>query len=393
MWEGWLNCRCGGKLLLRFVAPAEFLYGFWIPLNSPGWGMREAQALQAVLQDRGHQLLLSPSQHASYAVMCSGDKCPAQFIGSAARLCKTHCHFSLAGLICLPLSHGTGNLERIPCPLLSSFFPCACFLICNMSDRLSLWSQSRGLVTTPAQTPCLSALLFALAGRGKLSLCWIRSSSSCCSDLHALEMYVAKPLYGTFVKHALAVCKCMAFKQQSLYYQMQSCRLYSSGWKALGGEAGCDSEIWEPKQKEILAHVLELEQVKERWRMGKPIPLPRLEVLKEDRTEGRGRVGTRQQKSRLASGPQFATFCLLPLMLCSPPPFPLTKFGQRSFAGFFVPWKSNHTSVGFVSDDVFLISASRITILHWFLKELSLIISPCYLYQHEPSPKERWYCC
>lgn len=233
MWEAWLNCRHGGKLLLRFLAPAEFLCSFWMPLNSLGWGTREAQALQAVLQDCGHQLLLSPSQHASYAVMRSRDKCLAQFKGWAERLRKAHCHFSLAASICLSLSHGTGNLEGIPCLLLSSFFPCSCFLSCNMSDGLFLWSQSHGLGTTPAQTPYFCALLSVLAGRVKLSPCWTGFSSSRYSDLRAQEMYVAKPLCGTFVKCAWTVCKCMVFRQQSLYYQMQSRRLFL-GVKSFG---------------------------------------------------------------------------------------------------------------------------------------------------------------
>lgn len=41
-----------------------------------------------------------------------------------------------------------------------------------------------------------------------------------------------------------------------------------------------------------------------------------LEVLKEgSERRGRGRAGARQLKSRLSSGPQFAVFCFLPLML------------------------------------------------------------------------------
>lgn len=54
--------------------------------------------------------------------------------------------------------------------------------------------------------------------------CWTGPLSSCWGLL-TQEVCVAEPLCGTFVKHALTVCKCTVFKQQSLYYQMQSCSL------------------------------------------------------------------------------------------------------------------------------------------------------------------------
>lgn len=85
-------------------------------------------------------------------------------------------------------------------------------------------------------------LLFILVRRGKLSRVG-QGPFPAAAGLHAQEVYVAKALYGTFVKHALTVCKCTVFKQQSLYYQMQSCRRSPRGEKALGEEAGCESEI------------------------------------------------------------------------------------------------------------------------------------------------------
>jgi len=85
------------------------------------------------------------------------------------------------------------------------------------------------LGTAPARNHPVSGLLPILARRGKLSPCWTGAFSSHRSDLHTQEICVAELLYGTSVKHALTVCKCVVFKQRSLYYQMQSCRLCSSG--------------------------------------------------------------------------------------------------------------------------------------------------------------------
>lgn len=224
----------------------------------PGLGLREAQALKLFCRIVGIAscYCLPPSIY--HMQWCAVEtSATAQFVGSAERLCPARCYFSVAGYICLSLLHSTGNLEGNPCLLLPSF-SCPCFLSCNMSDGSFLWSH--GLGTAPAQMPCLCGLLLILARRRKLSHVG-QGPFSAAAGLHAQEVYVAKPLYGTFVKHALAVCKCTVFKRQSLYYQMQSCRLQSSGGKALGGEAGCDSEIWEPKQEEILAHVLDLSRL------------------------------------------------------------------------------------------------------------------------------------
>lgn len=159
--------------------------------------------------------------------MYSGDKCFAQFIGSTKRPCTTHCHFPLAGCMCLSLSQGTGNLERILCLLLPSSFLCMCFLSCNMSDELSF--QNCGLGTAPGQNTCFCALLSVLGRRGILLLFWTGSLFNCCSDLHTQEIHLAKLFYSTFVKHVLTVCKCMVFEQRSLYYQMQTYRQCSSG--------------------------------------------------------------------------------------------------------------------------------------------------------------------
>lgn len=186
----------------------------------PGLGAEGSASFRAVLQDCGHCfLLLSPSQHMSYAVEPSAT---AQFNRIIERLCTAHCYFSLAGYICLSLLHSTGNLEGNPCLPLPSSFSCTCFLSCNMSDRSFLCSHSLG--KAPAQRPCLCVLLFILLRSGKLSHVG-QGPFPAAAGLHAQEVYIAKPLYGTFVKHALTVCKCTVFKQQSLYYQMQSCRL------------------------------------------------------------------------------------------------------------------------------------------------------------------------
>lgn len=262
-----------------------------MPSNSLGWGLREAQALQAVLQDCGHQLLLLPlSQHASYAVMCSGDKC----------LCSIH--------------RANWEAVRSPLPFLSGwthlFAPLARHWKCG-GDSLPAAPLLLPLHVLPelqrvrrivppkpwfgngsSTNTLLCALLSILARSRKLSPCWTGSLSSCCSDLYA----VAKLLYGTFVKHALTVCKCMAFKQQSLYYQMQSCRLCSSGWKALGGEAGCDSEIWEPKQKEILAHVLGWSRFRKGGGWGSIYPFLDWKCWRE--IERRGEAGQGQGNKR-----------------------------------------------------------------------------------------------
>lgn len=199
-----------------------------MPLRALGWGLREAQALQAVLQDLGLQLFLPPSQHASYVGMCSGDI-----------------------IICSILGVNWESV-RSPPPLLSGWphlfvplaqhwkyggnsLPAASLLISRLvlpelqaSDGWFLRSQGLGMA--PAQTPCLCALLSVLARRGGLSPCWTVSLSSCCSGSRARQMYVAKLLYdGTWVKHALTAGTHMVFKQQSLYCQMQSCRLRSLG--------------------------------------------------------------------------------------------------------------------------------------------------------------------
>lgn len=174
----------------------------------------------------------------------------------------------------------------LPCLLLPSSFPCMCFLSCNTWDGSSL--QSHGLGTAPAQTPCLCALLSVLARRGKLSPCWTGSLSSCCSNLRAQEMCVAKLLYGTFVKHALTVCKRMVFKQQSLYHQMQPCRLYSLGWKA--SEVRLDVIVkFENQWTGKFLPMCWTRAGSGRVEDGKHIPLPRLEMLKGDRGERQGR--------------------------------------------------------------------------------------------------------
>lgn len=56
---------------------------------------------------------------------------------------------------------------------------------------------------------------------------------------------------------------------------------------------------------------------------GEHILPPSLEVLKGgSERRGRGRAGTRQQKIRLSSGPQFAVGFFLPLMLYFSLPVP-----------------------------------------------------------------------
>lgn len=170
MWEAWLHCRCGGKLLLRFMAPAEFLCSFWMPSNSLGLGLREAQASQAVLQDPGHRLLFwPPSQHASYAVVCSGDKC----LCSVRRVSWKAVHSPLPFLsgwlnpfVLLARQWKSGGCSLSAAPLLLTLHR----LPELQHVRLSL--QSPGLRTAPAQTSCLCVLLSVLANRNCPRLGW-----------------------------------------------------------------------------------------------------------------------------------------------------------------------------------------------------------------------------
>lgn len=71
---------------------------------------------------------------------------------------------------------------------------------------------------------------------------------------------------------------------------------------------------------------------------GEHILLLSLEVLVGgQKGEGeRGRAGTRQQKIRLSSEPQFAVFCFLPLMLYFSLPVPLNKIGAKIIFNFLV---------------------------------------------------------
>lgn len=229
----WGTLRCGrlgwaARVGNRFYKIRSSSWVFVLFLNAfklPGLGSEGSTGFRAVLQDCGHRFL-SPSQHMSYAVICSDvqwSQVPLHSsVGSAERLCTGCCYFSLAGYICLSLLHSTGNLEGIPCLLFPSSFSCTCFLSCNMWDRSFLWSH--GLGTAPEQRPCLCVLLFILERRGKLSHVG-QGPFPAAAGLQTQEVCAAKPLYGTFAKHALTVCKCTVFKQQSLYYQMQSCRL------------------------------------------------------------------------------------------------------------------------------------------------------------------------
>lgn len=135
----------------------QFLNAFKLP------GLREAQASQAVLQGHGHRLLFwPPSQHVSYAVMCSGDKC----LCSERRVSGKAVHSPLLFLsgwthLFVPLARqwkfGERSLSAAPLLLTLHRLPEL------QHVRLSL--QSPGLRTAPAQTPCLCVILSVLARR------------------------------------------------------------------------------------------------------------------------------------------------------------------------------------------------------------------------------------
>lgn len=176
-----------------------------------------------------------------------------QFLGSTERLFTARCRFPLAEHVSLSLLHGTVNLKGTPSLLLPPPSPeyASGVAALDGSSLQRVWERLHH------KTPCLCALLSILRiGKNSPSVGRGPSLAAAVTYVPRKRMLLT-PFYGTFIKHALTVCKCMVFKQHHLNYQMQSCKLCSSGQKASGGGAGCDSEVRELKWKESLAHVLD----------------------------------------------------------------------------------------------------------------------------------------
>lgn len=202
-WEAWLRCRCGGKLLLRFVAPAEFLYSFWMPSNSLGWGKHKLLKLFCRVVGIGCCSGLPPSTYLTQrcAVETSAS---SQSVGSAERLYTALCSFSVAGRICLSLLHVSGNLEGVPCLLLPSSLLCTGFRSCNMSDcpsKALVWEQLQhkhlvsvcSFLSSQGETvPVLDGVPFQLLQRlacpGNVC-CWTSSWYLCKTCFNCLQMY------------------------------------------------------------------------------------------------------------------------------------------------------------------------------------------------------------
>lgn len=83
MWETWLSSRCGGKLLLRSIAPATVFVQFLNAFKLPGLGAEGSTSFASFLAGPWESVVVIVSLPAHLMQRCAAEtSASVQFIGS-----------------------------------------------------------------------------------------------------------------------------------------------------------------------------------------------------------------------------------------------------------------------------------------------------------------------